>query len=329
MAEILDFPRSTLPHFPDQRRELATMRLLEAQTGAHRAARATLIVAPYAAHDAEIADFAPGHSLAGVLLEAGAAPLALTAWKSATPAMRDFGIDAYLADLDAAVEHLGGRVALVGLCQGGWLGALYAARFPEKVARLALVGAPLDLKAAESAITRALAWTPSAFIAGAVALSGGRVLGASSFALWAPGLASEYEAAVALQCEPDAALRARYDAWLARRIDLPGRYFLETTEWLFRGNDLAENRFPALGRLCGLGHLTSPVYALAAAGDALVAPEQTTAVTRRCPRAEVIARIVAGRHLSLFMGRRTLAQHWPALARWLLARNAARRRRPA
>jgi hypothetical protein len=232
------------------------MRLLEAQTGAHRAARATLIVAPYAAHDAEIADFAPGHSLAGVLLEAGAAPLALTAWKSATPAMRDFGIDAYLADLDAAVEHLGGRVALVGLCQGGWLGALYAARFPEKVARLALVGAPLDLKAAESAITRALAWTPSAFIAGAVALSGGRVLGASSFALWAPGLASEYEAAVALQCEPDAALRARYDAWLARRIDLPGRYFLETTEWLFRGNDLAENRFPALGRLCGLGHLT-------------------------------------------------------------------------
>lgn len=32
-----------------------------------------------------------------------------------------YGIDNYLADLDRAVDAPGGRVALMGLCQEGWL----------------------------------------------------------------------------------------------------------------------------------------------------------------------------------------------------------------
>ena len=46
--------------------------------------------------------------------------------------MRDFGIDVYLGDLNVAVDDLGGRVSLVGLCQGGWLAAAYAAVFRRK-----------------------------------------------------------------------------------------------------------------------------------------------------------------------------------------------------
>jgi poly(3-hydroxyalkanoate) synthetase len=228
--------------------------------------------------------------------------------------MRDFGIDAFLADLNVAVDDLGGRVSLIGLCQGGWLAALYAARFPAKVARLALAGAPLDLKAAESGITRSLALAPPALVAGAVTLLGGRVFGGLPFALGLPSGEGEYEAARALQCEPDAALRERFQAWLARAFSLPGRYFLETTEWLFRENRLAENRFPALGRLCGLADVAAPVYALAARDDRIVAVPQATAADR-CAKARI--NVAEGGHLSLFMGRRTLARHWPEIARWL------------
>ena len=63
--------------------------------------------------------------------------------------MRDYGIDAYLSDLNLAIDDLGGRASLVGLCQAGWLAAAYAARFPGKVARLVLAGAPVDPGAAE------------------------------------------------------------------------------------------------------------------------------------------------------------------------------------
>ena len=47
-------------------------------------------------------------------------------------------IDTYLADLNVVVDHLGGAVDLIGLCQGGWLSLMYAARFPAKVRRLVL-----------------------------------------------------------------------------------------------------------------------------------------------------------------------------------------------
>jgi len=34
--------------------------------------------------------------------------------------------DDYLAGLNVLVDHLGGLVDLVGLCQGGWLSLVYA-----------------------------------------------------------------------------------------------------------------------------------------------------------------------------------------------------------
>jgi poly(3-hydroxyalkanoate) synthetase len=310
-----------LANLPNTRLELATMRLLEGAATASDAIP-TLIVAPYAVHDAAIADFAPGHSLAQALLEAGAGPLALVSWRSATANMRDFGVDAYLSDLNVAIDDLGGRASLVGLCQGGWLAALYAARFPRKVACLALAGAPLDLRAAESGVTRALAMTPPAAIEFAVAACGGRVLGSMSLLIGMPGMDREYQASAALQDEPDAALRETFESWNARPCDLPGRYFLETSEWLFRENRLAEGRFPALGRACGLGDVTAPIFVLAARDDAVVAPAQATAAQSRCVRAQVVAREAPGGHLSLFMGRRTLAEFWPDIAHWIVGNRA-------
>ena len=138
------------------RLELPTMLLMERDVQVRAKAPPVLIVAPYAIHEASIADFAEGHSLARVLIEGGSESVALTYWKSATAEMRDYGIDAYLGDLNVAVDDLGGRASLVGLCQGGWLAAAYAARFPRKVARLVLAGAPIDTGAAESHITRTL-----------------------------------------------------------------------------------------------------------------------------------------------------------------------------
>ncbi len=303
------------PNFPEPRLDLALMRVLDARERGR--GTPSLIVAPYAVHDAAIADLAPGHSLARVLLEHGVAPLSLVSWKSATPAMRDFGIDACLGDLNVAVDDLGGRASLIGLCQGGWLAALYAARFPAKVSRLVLVGAPLDVKAAESGVTRALALTPPQVVESLVAMFGGLVFGGSPLGVAAPELGAEYDPERALQCAPDPALRARFTAWRDRALTLPGRYFLETAEWLFRQNRLAEGRFPALGRLCGLPDIVAPIQILAARQDLIAAPAQGLAARERCPNAEVAGHLAEGGHLSLFMGARTLAEIWPGIADWL------------
>src|SRR3954467_112179 len=101
--------------------ELDTMRLRDFSSLAQSPAPhgvATLICAPFALHGATLTDFAPGHSLVQVLRENGLTRLFVTDWRSATPEMRYFSIDTYLADLNVVVDHLGGAVDLIGLCQG-------------------------------------------------------------------------------------------------------------------------------------------------------------------------------------------------------------------
>lgn len=311
------FDLSGFPIVGRVRLELATMRLLEQREPASPQASPILIVAPYAVHDAAIADLAEGHSIAQALARSGLGHIALTFWKSATVEMRDYGIDAYLSDLNVAVDDLGGRASLVGLCQGGWLAAAYAARFPHKAAKLVLAGAPIDPGAGESGITRTLASVSATTIAQLIAFSGGRVLGAVSSALWSDSLAPEFNAEAALQGEDDPAIVERFDAWNARTVDLPGIYFRQTSEWVFREQRLARGAFPALGRLIRLEDIACPIFVVAAADDEIVTLPQTLAVKRLCPRTRVEIRVAPGRHLSQFVGRKTLTAVWPEVARWL------------
>jgi hypothetical protein len=95
------------------RLDLRTMILRDYGTGG---GIATLVDAPHAGHTAMIADFRKGQSLIETLLAGGIEHVALTDWKAATEDMKDLEIDNYLAEMVVAIDDLGGRVNLVGLC---------------------------------------------------------------------------------------------------------------------------------------------------------------------------------------------------------------------
>jgi poly(3-hydroxybutyrate) depolymerase len=133
--------------------DLDTMRVRDFSPPGHQPTRPPVLIdAPYAGHSSTIADYAVGQSLVETMQSAGLAQVLVTDWKSATSAMKNYDIDNYLADIDTAVEHLGGVVDLVGLCQGGWMSSMYTARFPAKVRSLVLAGAPIDTDAGDGAI---------------------------------------------------------------------------------------------------------------------------------------------------------------------------------
>ena len=149
---------------------------------------ATLVCAPFALHRANIADFAEGHSILEALRKSGLARLFLTDWRSATSSMCNLSIDSYLADLNVAVDEIGAPVNLIGLCQGGWMALLFAARFPEKVRRLVLAGAPVDIAAGESYLSRLAADAPLTAFESLVDLGKGRVLGRHALNAWGSAL---------------------------------------------------------------------------------------------------------------------------------------------
>jgi poly(3-hydroxyalkanoate) synthetase len=292
---------------------------------------ATLVCAPFALHGATITDLAPGHSLVATLLGAGLQRVFVTDWRSATPAMRHFSIDTYLADLNIMVDQLGGNADLVGLCQGGCLALIYAARFPKKVRKLVLAGAPIDIAAGDSVLSRRAKDTPLVVFKDLVARGDGRVLGRHLLHCWNQDMLEPEAIAELLQVSKSVTapefrrLEARFLEWHAWTLDLPGTYYLEVVERLFKDNQLAAGQFVALGRRIDLAKLHTPMFLLAARNDEIVAPAQTFATEQltRSPARELRKAMASTTHLGLFFGRRILADEWMRIARWLRRRERA------
>jgi hypothetical protein len=84
-----------------------------------------------------------------------------------------------------------------------------------------------------------------------------------------------------------------------------------------RENRLARGCFPALGRSARLSNIKAPMLVLAAAEDEIVALPQALAAKSLCRATSVAVRVEPGRHLSVFLGQRTLGGGWREIARWL------------
>jgi poly(3-hydroxyalkanoate) synthetase len=299
--------------------ELATMRLRDCSRT--RSGQPALVCAPYALHRALIADFAPGHSVVQSLQNGGIDRVCLTDWRSASPDMRYLSIDSYLGDLNVAVDEIGAPVDLVGLCQGGWLSLLYAARFPAKVRRLVLVGAPVDLSV-ESRLSQLARNAPEMVYDQLVARGGGNVSGEEMLRVWSKA-PSHDDIAAALQIdlsdEEGAALLARFERWNTETLNLPGAYYLQIVNWIFRENRIASGNFTALGRAIDLKDVKSPIFLLAGLDDDVVPAVQAlaTAGLIGTPPAFVAAASEPSNHLGLFIGAKTHAHAWPGVAKWL------------
>lgn len=302
--------------------ELSTVRLRDfAMVGS---GVPTLLCPPLALHGAVVADLAAGHSLVAALLGAGIERLFMADWRSASADMRFLGIDEYLAALNVLVDHVGGLVDLVGLCQGGWLSLLYAGRFPAKVRKLVMAGAPVDIAAQQSGLSAIAEATPLIMFESLVNFGDGRVIGRDIAPFWANETDADdiRESLQILQPigSPEfMRLEAIFNNWNSWTIDVPGKYYLEVVEKLYKRNELASGSFVALGQKIDLSRLLHPIYLLAGSADTVVAPQQLLAVERLVgTQPEALRHAVAPcGHLSLFMGRRTLEGYWPGIVHWM------------
>ncbi|KVQ69038.1 esterase [Burkholderia ubonensis] len=317
------------PALASANRPLLELRTMIFRDYSDRAARGlpTIVDAPYAGHSAMIADYQPGQSLMQTLREHGVSRLYLTDWRSATEDMKDLEIDQYLAELNVCVDELGGRVNFVGLCQGGWMAAMYAARFPHKVASLVLAGSPIDTDAGNGPIRQMVHTYPTSFYEELVEMGGGLMRGRFMLRGWKNMHPDQHYLAEHVDLyehldDPDYLRKQEaFASWYESPIDLPGRWYLQAIVQLFKENRLAKGRFVALGRTLNLKDVTCPVYLLAGEADDITTPEQVFDAVKYLgtPAAQVTSRLVPGGHIGLFMGSRTLKGAWPDIAAWIAA----------
>ena len=131
---------------------------------------------------------------------------------------------------------------------------VYAARFPAKVRTLLLAGAPVDLRAAPSALSVLADVSPLALFQELVRIGDGVVPGRKVMKFWGTELVEAEDMWQVLQTGEAmgsaafSRLEAQFRDWYAWTVDLPGTFFLEVVEKLYKRNELATGSFVALGQ---------------------------------------------------------------------------------
>ncbi|MBV9466500.1 MAG: alpha/beta hydrolase [Solirubrobacterales bacterium] len=294
----------------------------------------TLVLPPQAGHDSCIVDYSPEQSQMRTIVEAGLEHALSLDWIGATHETADSTIEDYLDVVDRAVEHCGGKVNLIGDCQGGWLATMYAALAPERVNTLTIAGAPIDFHAGDPVIHETVRMLAPGgdlrFYEGLVAAGGGLFRGRhmlTGFIMIQPSdeISRQLELLLHLD-EPAYVERYRaFEDWFKHTQDIPGSFYLWIVRNLFVENLLVQGGIEIDGAAVDLRRLEMPLNLLAGAGDHITPPDQVFALADVASTSpELIRRsITSGGHLGLFMGREALREHWPPMLAEVLAHSAA------
>jgi poly(3-hydroxybutyrate) depolymerase len=316
--------------------EAPIARLRDFSTSRSRRIVPTLVLPPQAGHDSCIVDYSAQQSQMRAILASGLTRALSLDWIGATPDTADASIDDYLEVVDRATAHCGGRVNLVGDCQGGWLAAIYAALNPERVNTLTLAGAPIDFHAGEPVIHEVLRrLAPGGYLGfyeALVAASGGVFRGRhmlSGFIAIKPGDEISRQIGLLLNVRDPAHLGRyqEFEDWFKHTQDVPGAFYVWIVRHLFRDNELISGSLTIRDQPVDLGRINIPLNLLAGATDHITPPDQVFAIADFASTSPDLIRrdVTPGGHLGLFMGHQALREHWPPLLAEVLRHSSPHR----
>jgi poly(3-hydroxyalkanoate) synthetase len=294
----------------------------------------TLVLPPQAGHDSCIVDYSREQSQMQTILDCGLERALSLDWIGATAETADASIDDYLEVIDRAIGHCGGRVNLIGDCQGGWLASIYAALHPERINTLTIAGAPIDFHAGEPVIgelvSRLAPGGDLRFYEALVGAGGGVLKGQhmlNGFILIQPGaeISRQLELMLHLDEPSHVARYTEFEDWFKHTQDIPGEFYLWIVRRLFRDNALISGTLEVRGQRVDLGRIDMPLNLMVGATDHITPPDQVFALAWNAstPSELVSRQISSGGHLGLFMGHRALREHWPPLLAEVLRHSRA------
>ncbi|HQG32482.1 MAG TPA: alpha/beta fold hydrolase [Deltaproteobacteria bacterium] len=301
-----------------------------------RSGEPLLIVPPQAGHHSSIADYSSDHSLVKTCLANTSSPVFAIEWKPSTCKRQGEGIDDLVKQLMLCVKMAGPRVTLAGLCQGGWLSAIYTSLFPRDVKALILAASPIDFSAGGGKIQEIVNTIPFWYYRYMVSCGGGNMLGDYMLMGWK--LMNPYDRFVGdyVNLWLNVGNRSyierakRFSRWYEYTQDISGRWYLEVVKDLFKENKLIKGELEVLGTRVDLKAITCPLALLAGERDdiTLIPQVHNIADHASTPKAHIFKAIIpnAG-HISVFMGKRALQHEWPDALRFLRELKDAKKER--
>jgi len=258
-----------------------------------------------------IIDLLPGKSFAGHVASAGF-DVFIADFGQPTTEDRFCDLDYYVSGLvrrcvrkvSALTEHP--KLNIVGYCLGGTLSLLYAALYPDTVARLVLLTTTVD-----GDVEGGIPWVAHKMGMAGESFDTPRLVPAAEVKSWFEMLAPGTNSVVGrvtdlwdrLSDHPDRLRDVRTMAsWVDDVVPAPGRLLAE----LYREFGPGRNKLMAGTAKVGhhqvkLSAVTMPVMSVSAEKDAIAPPEGVDAVKRVVPHAQVVR--LPGGHVGIVAGR--------------------------
>jgi polyhydroxyalkanoate synthase subunit PhaC len=235
--------------------------------------------------------------------------------------------DRYLTWDDIAGRYIGravriaarygrsGQAHVLGYCLGGTLAVSYVAAFPEYVASLLALAAPIDFE--HAGIMAQWTRTPT-FDVRAILDAFGNVpwpLMQASFNMLRPTLRAAKTVALLDRAWDDEFLEGflATEHWGHDNVSFPGACYARYIEELYRGNRLIRGGFTVAGRPSELHQITCPVLALAFADDHIVPLASAAPLVDRVASRDKQLVVQSGGHVGAVVSRKAADRLWPVM----------------
>ncbi|HUS30976.1 MAG TPA: alpha/beta fold hydrolase [Kofleriaceae bacterium] len=242
--------------------------------------------------------------------------------------------DRYLTWDDIAGRYIGravriaarygrsGRTHVLGYCLGGTLAVSYVAAFPEYVASLLALAAPIDFE--HAGIMSQWTRTPT-FDVRAILDAFGNVpwpLMQASFNMLKPTLRAAKTVALLDRAWDDEFLEGflATEHWGHDNVSFPGACYARYIEELYRANRLMTGGFTVSGRPAELHNIKCPVLALAFADDHIVPLPSASPLVDRVASGDKQLVVQRGGHVGAVVSRKAADRLWPVMHDFWAAR---------
>ncbi|MBI2854368.1 MAG: DUF3141 domain-containing protein [Chloroflexi bacterium] len=226
-------------------------------------------------------------------------------------------LDDMAANIDQCVRRLGNKVHLFTLCQGAWAGAIHTALHPESVVSYVNAAGPIDFWAGKGKIYSLCGALPMSFFENMVNMGGGVQRGECQLAGF-KGL-NPYDRyfgdymdlwfAVCDDNEEKIKRWRRFKGWYDQPLNLPGVWYLEIVDKLFKRNLLVKGELEVLGKKVDLRNIKCPVFMIAGEKDDITLPEQVFAMAKYVSGMTKTKLIADAGHIGVFVKESSL-KYW-------------------